>query len=70
VADVANATGLRPQGASGSRENIFSPSVVKSFDITSATKKYKWAVLIAGYKKIASMSYRLDWLAVISLCLA
>ena len=29
VADVANATGLRPQGASGSREKIFSPSVVK-----------------------------------------
>ena len=29
VADVANATGLRPQGASGSREKFFSPSVVK-----------------------------------------
>jgi len=29
VADVANATGLRPQGASGSREKNFSPSVVK-----------------------------------------
>ena len=28
VADVANATGLRPQGASGSREKNFSPSVV------------------------------------------
>jgi len=28
-ADVANATGLRPQGASGSREIFFSPSVVK-----------------------------------------
>jgi len=29
VAHVANATGLRPQGASGSRENFISPSVVK-----------------------------------------
>jgi len=29
VADVANATGLMPQGVSGSRENFFSPSVVK-----------------------------------------
>ena len=29
VADVANATGLRPQRASGSTENFFSPSVVK-----------------------------------------
>jgi len=46
---MPRASGLR--GASGSREKNFSPSVVKSFDITSATKKYKWAVLIAGYKK-------------------
>ena len=29
VADVANATSLRPQGASGSREKIFNPSVIK-----------------------------------------
>ena len=29
VADVANATGLRPQGASGSSEFFFSSSVVK-----------------------------------------
>jgi len=29
VADVANATGLRPQGASGNSEIFFSPSVVK-----------------------------------------
>ena len=29
VADVANATGLGPLGASGSRDNFFSPSVVK-----------------------------------------
>jgi len=39
VVDVANATGLRPQEASRSREKIFSPSVVvKQVDITSATK--------------------------------
>jgi len=48
VADAANATGVRPQGASESREIFFSPSVVKYFDITSATKNKKWAVLIAG----------------------
>ena len=39
VADVANATGHRPQGASGSREYFFRPvSSQLIFDITSATK--------------------------------